>query len=143
MERLHRGEYRAEELVEFPHSYLGEYQDQSLYLKRGPYGPYLEWGDKQRQSVPADCILGELTLASAIELIGAANQAASRSKEASMIRILTSETSIRNGKYGPYIYHKTPKMKKPTFTSLKSFPGDYLHCSVQEVVDFLKRGNPG
>ena len=33
--------------------------------------------------------------------------------------MVTDDISIRKGKYGPYIFYKTEKMKKPRFLKLK------------------------
>ena len=38
-----------------------------------------------------------------------------------MIRQINEHTSIRNGKYGDYIFYKTPSMKKPKFLKLTDF----------------------
>ena len=37
----------------------------------------------------------------------------------SVLRVITSEISVRKGKFGPYVFYKTDKMKKPKFISMK------------------------
>jgi DNA topoisomerase-1 len=37
----------------------------------------------------------------------------------SIIKQLNENISIRKGKYGPYVFYKTDKMKKPRFINMK------------------------
>ncbi len=61
------------------------------------------------------------------------------SENNSIIRIIDDNTSIRNGKYGPYVYYKTPSMKKPKFIPLKGFPYTYTECNVELVSDWVDK----
>ena len=48
-----------------------------------------------------------------------------------ILRTIDENTTIRYGRYGPYIFHKTAKMTKPAFIALKGFPekhGNYITC---------------
>jgi len=48
-----------------------------------------------------------------------------------ILRTIDENTTIRYGRYGPYIFHKTAKMSKPSFIALKGFPekhGNYMTC---------------
>ena len=48
-----------------------------------------------------------------------------------ILRTLDENTTIRYGRYGPYIFHKTQKMTKPAFVALKGFAekhGNYITC---------------
>ena len=55
-----------------------------------------------------------------------------------MVRILDENISIRNGKYGDYIFYKTSKMKSPKFLKLKSFKEDYKTCELNVLIDWIK-----
>ena len=62
---------------------------------------------------------------------------------AGVIRVITEEISIRNGKYGNYIFYKKSEWKKPRFIKLKDFATsdgntDYNTCSIIEIRDWLK-----
>ena len=57
----------------------------------------------------------------------------------SIVRIIDNNTSIRNGKYGPYVYYKTPSMKKPKFIPLKGFPYTYTECNVELVSHWVDK----
>ena len=72
-----------------------------------------------------------------------------------VLRYVNTNTSIRTGKYGPYVYYKTEKMVKPAFYSLAKFnvklsakrsatlnstlsAKDYLTCEPDILLDWLK-----
>jgi len=57
---------------------------------------------------------------------------------AGMIRELTPELSIRNGKYGAYIFYKTPSMKKPKFFALKGFKESYRFCQKDVLMEWIR-----
>ena len=46
-DKLRRGEYQLEELLQTTPN-LGEYEGHPVYLKKGKFGPYVEWGDNRR-----------------------------------------------------------------------------------------------
>ena len=53
-----------------------------------------------------------------------------------ILRTIDENTTIRYGRYGPYIFHKTAKMTKPAFVALKGFPeahGNYITCDVAKI----------
>ena len=127
MERLQKGEYSVDDLVEYLSSYLGEYQEKPLFIKKGPYGSYVQWGDVQK-SVKEKAI----TFERAMELLEETPVTSSN-----IMRVIDSHTSIRKGKYGPYLYHKKGNMKQPKFVALKQFKGDYLSCDHEELYALL------
>jgi DNA topoisomerase-1 len=56
-----------------------------------------------------------------------------------ILRYVSTDVSIRSGKYGPYVYCKTSKMKKPVFYPLAKFkPNDYMTCEPDELLKWLK-----
>jgi hypothetical protein len=53
-----------------------------------------------------------------------------------ILRTIDENTTIRYGRYGPYIFHKTAKMSKPAFVALKGFPekhGNYMTCEAAVI----------
>lgn len=53
-----------------------------------------------------------------------------------ILRTIDENTTIRYGRYGPYIFHKTQKMTKPAFIPLKGFAelhGNYITCDVAKI----------
>ena len=57
---------------------------------------------------------------------------------AGMIRELTPDLSIRNGKFGGYIFYKTPSMKKPKFFTLKGFKESYRFCQKDVLMEWIR-----
>jgi len=57
-----------------------------------------------------------------------------------ILRTIDENTTIRYGRYGPYIFHKTAKMTKPAFVALKGFPekhGNYMTCDVAVLQEWV------
>ncbi len=59
-------------------------------------------------------------------------------KENGIVRRLDKYTDIREGKYGPFVFHQTPTMKKPKFVGLKDFREGYLHCDLESLWEWLE-----
>ena len=117
VDRLKRGQYTLEEIVEenkYTKNVLGNYKDEEVFLKSGKYGLYTTYNGKNisLQSLQKD--EGEITLEDVIQVIKDGN--ASHNK--SIIKEIDDELSIRKGKFGPYVFYKTDKMKKPKFVGL-------------------------
>ena len=57
-----------------------------------------------------------------------------------ILRTLDENTTIRYGRYGPYIFHKTQKMTKPAFVALKGFAelhGNYNTCDAAILREWI------
>ena len=57
-----------------------------------------------------------------------------------ILRTIDENTTIRYGRYGPYIFHKTAKMTKPAFVALKGFAelhGNYITCDVAKIQEWI------
>lgn len=57
-----------------------------------------------------------------------------------ILRTIDENTTIRYGRYGPYIFHKTAKMTKPAFVALKGFPeahGNYITCDAAKIHEWI------
>jgi DNA topoisomerase-1 len=57
-----------------------------------------------------------------------------------VLRAIDENTTIRYGRYGPYIFHKTAKMSKPAFVALKGFPevhGNYITCDAGVLREWI------
>ena len=57
-----------------------------------------------------------------------------------IVRMIDEHTSIRNGRFGPYIFYKTVKMSKPDFIPLKGFAqvyGNYATCDVSLLKEWV------
>lgn len=147
LEKLKRNEYSLSEIVIGENienkinsntRLLGEMYEKNVYLKKGRFGLYIEWGEKPTESKISlnkkfknsdEELFEKLKLEDIQEyLVG----------EKPKIRELTKNASIRTGNYGPYIYYKTEKMKRPKFISLKGFKDDYEKCDLKVLGEWLK-----
>ena len=62
----------------------------------------------------------------------------SNKNNSNIIREINKDISIRIGQYGHYIFYKTTKMTKPKFIKINNFEGDYLTCSTDSILTWLK-----
>jgi DNA topoisomerase-1 len=63
-----------------------------------------------------------------------------------ILRTIDENTTIRYGRYGPYIFHKTAKMSKPAFVALKGFPekhGNYMSCDAAVIREWVDKEQAG
>lgn len=130
MNKLKSGEYSLEEVIkESDDKIIGMHEGSPILLKTGPYGRYIIFKEEKTSvdSISSD----EDVLATFLEKL-------SGSKESNMIRELTSDISIRNGKFGAYIFYKTPTMKKPKFFNLNDFKESYRLCSQEKILNWIK-----
>ena len=134
LDKLRAGEYSVDDLVEIKHSVLGEYEGQALKLKTGKYGPYVEWGENRENIRDWKRPLDELTLSDAIELIESKRQTI---KSTGILRNLGGAMSLRTGKFGPYVFYKTERMKTPKFFPLKKCPHPYDTCTEADLVSWV------
>jgi DNA topoisomerase-1 len=150
MDTLEAGKYTLADLAEVSGRELGKYGDRTVVLKTGKYGPYVELGPKDEGSSGKDESGKEdptrislkdikkpfdtIVLADVLPVIEA-DLAPSRT----ILRRLTPDLSIRNGKFGPYIFYKTEKMAKPRFYDLRNFENGFGVCEKEELIDWIRK----
>jgi hypothetical protein len=98
---LHAGTYRSYPVVlkEGRYGYYMDYKQQSISLKDFPRYESIQ-GWIKNQSMPPESLK---------ELMDY------RDKNSNILVHLNSEWSLRKGPRGPYLFHKTVKMKRPKF----------------------------
>ena len=133
--KLRSGEYNLDELLLVKKDALGQYEDCNLKIKTGKFGPYLEWGDNRVSLREWKQPLDKLKLSDAIQIIDSNQE---RVKTTSILRLLGDNMSVRSGKYGPYIFYKTIKMKNPKFFPLKKCPHSYDSCDETVLIEWIK-----
>jgi len=145
LDKLSRNEYTIDDLLEMKQIILGKHNDNDVILKNGKYGPYIEYHDNaiiMRTSVkhiqkPFHFI--ELNdVLSLIDKNGDDARAPPNAPNKAVIRIIDENTSIRKGKFGAYIYHKTEHMKSPQFFNMSKFKKGFAVCDLQDIKDWLK-----
>jgi len=101
-----------------------------VFLKKGKFGLYLTWGENKK-SIQSNIDEENFTIDNAIQIIEKLNE--------NIIREINNDSSIRNGKYGPYLYYKTASMNKPKFIKLKDFKNDYKTCDLKILEEYIKK----
>ena len=151
-EKLERGEYTLGELAAYSDEALGIYEDEPLYVKSGPYGVYAEWGGKRhslqshlggtgkrKKTVNIAEITFEQVRTILDEVLGGNDGKDCKNTSTGILRVINPHMSIRNGKYGPYVFFQPPEQTKPSFISLKKFKGGYLTCEDSVLLEWLEK----
>jgi DNA topoisomerase-1 len=113
MDKLKRGEYSlADILYESFSKSLGKINDDEIIVKSGKFGMYCSYNGKNISLKYTNKTLETITLEDVKKLV-------STEKKATSLKKLNDDASIRQGKWGPYVYYKTDKMKKPRFIPIK------------------------
>jgi DNA topoisomerase-1 len=143
--KLKNGEYKLEDLLESDVdknkniNELGCYQGKPLYLKKGKYGLYIEWGTNKRSMKEfGNRPIENITYVDIIKILEKDNLL-DHNKPIGLLRELTKDLSIRSGKYGDYIMFKSTKMLKPAFYKLNEFKGDYLNCEKNIINEWITK----
>jgi topoisomerase IA-like protein len=133
LEKARNGEYTLDELLAIQNESLGNYENGEILLKQGKFGFYLVY--KEQNISLKDYNGGDpskITLQEAVAYIQE-----KVSTQVSSKHILLDDTmSIREGKYGHYVYYKTESMKKPQFFSLKKC--NFLEKTNEETLQWVK-----
>ena len=114
---------------------LGKYKNDDVIIKKGKYGNYIEWGANKKTLNGLQKELDEITMDDIIKII----ENNTSLNTSSIIRHINTEISIRNGKYGHYIYYKTNNMTKPKFIKLNGFKGNYNTCPKEEIEKYVSK----
>ncbi len=131
LNKLDRGEYALDDLVQTEQRDLGN----GIIVKSGKFGLYAEIhkDDSEHATVSLNYLrkpIEEIVLGDILVPSDSGNK--------SVLRVLTPELSVRNGKYGPYIYYQTTKMKKPKFYDLKGFDQGFGVCDADELIAWIR-----
>jgi DNA topoisomerase-1 len=126
--------------MEDGHTSIGKYKGKDLYVKKGKYGIYAQWGD-ERKSLKEE--FGNPTNINNIKYLDLLrylekDDTLDRNKPPGFVRELAENISIRNGKWGDYIYYKKPRVKNPVFIPLKNFDENHRTCDKQILLNWLK-----
>ena len=143
--------------------HLGIYDNLDILIKRGKYGLYFVWGEhkkslsgvfpksKNAETIRYDEIVKiiEMSLVrgdagadnadtAAVGVDANANKFQEMIAPKGMVRFITKDISIRNGRFGDYIFYKTSEMKNPSFLKIKGFKEDYKTCSLDILTEWIE-----
>ena len=132
IEKLRKGEYQLADIVieqQFVGRSLGSFKNTEVILKKGKFGLYMSHNDKNYSLKGLKKRDDRITLEDVIDIL-----LGKKSTNPKVIKIINKNISIRKGNYGPYIYYKTDKMKKPLFFGTKQLFGNYSEYIGDELV---------
>ena len=122
--------------VNQPESF-GKYKGQDLYIKNGRYGIYAQWGSSMKSLKDLDKPIDKLEYLEVITFLEK-DSLLDPSKPVGFVRDISSNLSIRTGKFGDYILYKKPRAKKPEFLKLNGFKDDYKTCDKGLLSNWIK-----
>ena len=122
-----------------------------MYIKKGKYGTYAEWvsetGETNRISISKSVgnrPLENITLSEVEKIVANKTSDVNNNNndetkiEKGFIRVVNKNISIHKGKYGYYIYFKTPVMKKAMLYNLSGFSEDVVSCSIPTLKKWIQ-----
>ena len=117
--------------------YLGQYKGNKLYLKDGPYGYYLEYGElrKSLTYTKINVPIKNIGYEDALNILEN-----SEVKANSLVRKIDETLYIHKSKFNDndYILYKTEKIEKPKYFKLSGFNDDYKNCSLSKIRSWIK-----
>jgi DNA topoisomerase-1 len=116
---------------------LGKYKGHDLFVKTGKYGPYAQWSTNMKSLKELDKPADKMKYMEVIKFLD--KDILDPTKPVGLVRELSSNLSIRNGKFGDYILYKKPRAKKPEFLKLNDFKSDYKTCDKDLLVNWIKQ----
>lgn len=144
--------------------HLGIYDGVDIVIKKGKYGLYFVWGEHKKslsgvfpksknpetityheivKIIEASLVRGDACVGVDMDTNQDENtKPATKVKETiapkGMVRLITKDLSIRNGRFGDYIFYKTSEMKNPSFLKIKGFKEDYKTCSLDILIEWIE-----
>ena len=117
---------------------IGKYKGIDLYVKKGKYGVYAQWGT-ERKSLKDEfgSNINNIKYLDVLKFLEKDN-VLDKNKPPGFVRELAENISIRNGKWGDYVYYKKPRVKTPIFIPLKDFDENQRTCDKQILLNWLK-----
>ena len=119
MEKLKNGEYTLKEVIDTAKKSggkkcLGEFKGNEVYIMTGKFGNYINCNGKNSSISHIKKDMNDITLTDVLDVLNG-----KKTQNSNVLKVITEEISVRKGKYGPYVFYKTNKMKKPKFISMK------------------------
>lgn len=138
IDKLKNNQYKLEDIVESKTASsksIGKYKGEDVFVKSGKFGNYITWGENKKTLNGITKDISELTLEE--DIIPLIENTVSLNT--AVVRMINGDISIRNGKFGHYIFYKTHRMTKPKFIKLAGFKGNYNTCPIDEMVSFVEK----
>ena len=117
MEKLKNGEYTLSEIIYVENNQnnnLGKIDDKDVILKKGKFGLYISYDNKNISLKRLNKPVSKITIDDVKDIIK------NNSSSKTVLKTINEAASIRQGKWGPYVFYKTNEMKKPRFIPIKN-----------------------
>ena len=117
MEKLKNGEYTLSEIIYVENKQnnnLGKIDDKDVILKKGKFGLYISYDNKNISLKRLNKPESKITIDDVKDIIK------NNSSSKTVLKTINEAASIRQGKWGPYVFYKTNEMKKPRFIPIKN-----------------------
>jgi DNA topoisomerase-1 len=140
-EKLKRGEYTTEELVDSTSNSLGSYEGKLIHIKTGKYGPYVQWGLRRENITEILKPFSQITFEDIVHFLESKSENRTAPlRSSNLLRTLNDHISIRmNAKTKkPYLFYKTPSMDKPRFFPLTKYKTTYNDYSVDVILKWFE-----
>jgi len=124
LDKLKRGEYALKDIIyttttsgnSMYSKSLGEFNGEEIIVKKGKFGLYCSYKNKNRSLKYTKKTLETITIED-VKKVLESNNSSSNSK---VLKNINEDASVRQGKWGPYVYYKTKQMTKPKFLPIKN-----------------------
>jgi DNA topoisomerase-1 len=118
---------------------IGKYKGQDLFIKKGKYGIYAQWG-KETKTLKDEFGSTPIEKIEYMDVLRFLDKETilDPSKPVGFVREINEHISIRTGKFGDYIFYKKPRAKKPEFLKLNGFNTDYKKCDKILILNWIK-----
>mgnify|MGYP001228522694 CR=1 FL=1 len=118
--KLKNGEYELKDLLvnnnnKSLNNVLGRYKDNDVILKKGRYGLYVNYNSKNYSIKGLNKEEDEIELEDVISYLDGSKTS---SGNKNVLKQINEYASVRNGKWGPYVFYKTSSMNKPKFIKI-------------------------
>lgn len=150
--KLRDGEYKLKDIICDKNKFIILYENENgeVVLKKGKYGYYLENKEKKKsinindifdKIIDEDILIDKIDKAD-INLEKVVSLLIEKKSENGLPRKIDENISIRNGKYGDYIFYKKPTMKQPKFLKLNKFiqlhgVNSYKTCDIITIKEWI------
>ena len=117
IEKLKKGEYKIEDIIQKNDNNsktLGQIEGEEIIIKSGKFGLYFSFKGKNKSLKYIDKKIQDITLEDVNKIIKK-----NVVNKSNILKEISNIASVRQGKYGPYVFYKTEKMTKPKFISIK------------------------
>ena len=148
LKRKDKSEISLEDIIDIPaknieSGSIGKYKGQELFIKKGKYGIYAQWGKETRtlKEQFSNMAIDQINYIDIIRFLDK-DTVLDPSKPVGLVRELKPYLSIRTGKFGDYIFYKKPyskKPQKPEFLKLNGFNGDYKKCDKELLINWINQ----